>query len=229
MFQMDLTRRAAAHLARLEAQGFDVYATDDFTEIEELVQQTGKPLRSPMFDLRRNDFTERRAFWLFLRMGDAFVAGIAAQSIPLGEERFESYVRRTTDTQYDIKADLERVARPLNERLRGHLIYMGDLHITQAARGKRQILRDYVRLCVLLSAMTWPDYDWVFAHIPYEHRSLQDVYGFTSITHQAFTWGASKPELRDNSFAVIYQAKMDLMHALASDEPDHSTKDQRQG
>ena len=229
MFQMDLTSRAAAHLAKLKELGFDVYATDDFAEIEKLVQQTGKPFRSPMFDTRRNDFTEGRAFWLFLKQNGAVVGGLAAQSIPLGQESFGHYIARSTNGQYDIEAELEHVARPLNERLKGHLVYLGDLHITDAARGKRQVLREYVRLCVILSAMTWPSFDWVFAHIPYQHRSLQDIYGFASITHSAFRWGAERPFLRTDDMAVIYHAKIDLLHSLLIDDPDETAKNKRKG
>ncbi|MBU2980853.1 hypothetical protein KO498_03405 [Lentibacter algarum] len=226
---MKLTTRAAQHLAKLKALGFDVLATDDFAEIEELVQQTGKPFRSPMFDTRRNDFTEGRAFWLFLKLDGEIVGGLAAQLIGLGQESFEHYIARSTNAQYGIEADLEHVARPLNDRLRGDLIYLGDLHISDAARGKRQVLREYVRLCVILSAMTWPSFDWVFAHIPYQHRSLQDVYGFASITHGAFTWGASAPFLRTNDMAVIYHAKADLLHSLLIDDPDEAAKNKRKG
>ena len=78
MFQMDLTERAALYLARLKKLGYDVLASDDFAEIETLVQQTGKPFRSPMFDTRRNDFTEGRAFWLFLKKDGVIVGGMAA-------------------------------------------------------------------------------------------------------------------------------------------------------
>ena len=226
MFQMDLTERAALHLARLKKLGYDVLASDDFAEIETLVQQTGKPFRSPMFDTRRNDFTEGRAFWLFLKKGETIVGGLAAQQIPLGQESFEHYIRRTTSTQYNIEAQLHYVAPPLNERLRGTLIYLGDLHISDAARGKRQVLREYIRLCVILSAMTWPSFDWIFAHIPYQHRSLQDVYGFASITHSAFLWGEQRPMLRSDDMAVIYMAKMDLTHSLVGVEVEQAAKDQ---
>ncbi|MFY9320366.1 hypothetical protein, partial [Lentibacter algarum] len=227
MFQMDLTERAALHLARLKKLGYDVLASDDFAEIETLVQQTGKPFRSPMFDTRRNDFTEGRAFWLFLKKGETIVGGLAAQQIALGQESFEHYIRRTTSTQYNIEAKLEYVAPPLNERLRGTLIYIGDLHISDAARGKRQVLREYSRIAVILSALTWPRFDWMFAHIPHEHRSLQDVYGFSSITHSAFRWGEPRPMLRTDDMAVIYMAKMDLTHSLGIVELDQPTKDKR--
>jgi len=66
MFQMDLAERAAVHLAELRKLGFDVLASDDFEQIEELMQAAGSPFRTPMFDLRRNDFTKGEAFWLFL-------------------------------------------------------------------------------------------------------------------------------------------------------------------
>lgn len=229
MFQMDLTSRAAAHLAKLKELGYDVLATDDFAEVEGLVQQTGKPFRSPMFDTRRNDFTEGRAFWLFLKKDGEIIGGLAAQSIDLGQESFEHYIRRSTNAQYNIEADLQHVARPLNDRLKGQLIYFGDLHLSDAARGRRKVLREYCHVAVFLGALTWPHFDWMFAHIPYQHRSLQDVYGFTSITHGAFLWGEPRPFLREDDMAVIYQSKLDVLHDLRLVEPDHSTKDQRKG
>lgn len=214
MFQMQLTMKAADYLHDLHQHGYDVHASDDFEEIEDLVAATGKPRFSPMFDLNRNDFTCGRAFWLFLRKDGDVLAGLAAQSIRLGAESFERYIRRTTARQYGIDVDLRRVAAPLNERLRGDLIYFGDLHVSEGARGRRQVLRPYARLGMVLAAMTWPEFDWMFAHIPYQHRSLQDVYGMSMITHGAFEWGEPRPFLRRDDMAVIYQSKGDLRHSL---------------
>jgi len=224
MFQMDLTERAALHLARLKKLGYDVLASDDFAEIETLVQQTGKPFRSPMFDTRRNDFTEGRAFWLFLKKDGVIVGGMAAQYIPLGSENFENYVQRTSEAQYDLAAPLNFFARPVKERLKGNLIYFGDVFLTEGARGKRSVLREFCRLEKMLTAMTWPDFDWMFGHIPYPHRSLIDVYGFSLITHNAFHWNQPLPYSRTNDFALIYHSKSDLLHDLALGEADDAAE-----
>ena len=229
MFHMEATNLAAMHLAKLKALGFDVLATDDFKQVEAFVQQTGKPLRSPMFDTRRNDFTEGRAFWLFLKKGGQVVGGIAAQSIPLGSESFTHYIKRTTAAQYSIEVNLINVARPLEDRLKGHLIYLGDLHISDAARGKRQVLREFCGVAKYLCALTWPTFDWMFGHIPYEHRSLQDVYRFSQITHGAFTWGEPRPSLRTDDMAVVYHSKIDLLHDLYFQKAHDAAENQREG
>ena len=225
MFQMDLTSRAAGHLAKLKEFGCDVIATDDFAEVEALVKQTGKPLRSPMFDLQRNDFTQGRAFWFFLVRDGEVVGGLAAKNIPLGHEDFQDYIKRVSGPQFGVADPLDYVAAPIRSRLNGELIYFGELYFAANGRGRRSILREYSRMAVVLAAMTWPGFDWVYATIPYEQRSLQDVYGFPLITHGAFRWHDPVPYLHKNSHAMIYMSKLDFIHALAIDEADEATKD----
>lgn len=220
MFQMELTQRAAQHLGRLAELGYDVKAVDRFDEVEALVRETGKPLRSPMFDLRRNDFTEGRAFWFFLLKDGKPVGGLAAKLIELGDEGFEDYVKRVSGPQFGEGHALKEVARPIRARMSGDLIYFGELHVMDGARGQRRVLREYSRLAVALAAMNWPRFDWMYALIPYEQRSLQDLYGFPLITHGAFLWQEPVPYLHKNDQAMIYISRMDLRHQLAIGEPD---------
>lgn len=224
MFQMDLISRAATHLAKLKSFGYDVIATDSFSEVESLVAQTGKPFRSPMFDLRRNDFVQGRAFWLFLVRDGKVLGGLAAKSLPLGQETFEAYMRRVSGNQFDAEAPLASIAPPVLERLCGHLVYFGELHFSPEGRGRRSVLREYSRLAVVLAAMSWPDFDWMYATIPFEQRSLQDLYGFPIITHAAFKWREPVPYLHKNSHAMIYMSKLDFVHSLTVAEPDQAAK-----
>lgn len=224
MFQMDLTERAALHLARLKKLGYDVVASDDFAEIEHLVQQTGKPFRSPMFDLRRNDFHKGQAFCLFLVRDGEVIGGVAAKQVALGAESFWNYMQRVSERQFDMDAPLRAMAAPIGERVRGNLVYFGELHFAERMRGRRSVLREHSRLAIVLAAMTWPDFDWMYALIPYEHRSLQDVYGFAMITHHALTWCDPAPYLYRNDLAMVYSAKVDLLHQLAVGETDQPAK-----
>ena len=224
MFQMDLTNRAAAHLAKLKELGFDVIATDDFAEVERLVKQTGKPLRSPMFDLRRNDFTQGKAFWIFLTRDGLVVGGLAAKLIELGEESFEAYMHRVSGGQFGLERPLKDVAAPVNARLKGNLVYFGELYFADEGRGKLRVLKEFGRLSVILAAMTWPNFNWMYAMSRSEHRGMQQVFGFPMITHYALRWNDPKPYMHTDDQVLWYMQKVDLLHLLTIDETNEAAK-----
>ena len=64
LIELEIMRRAAPHLNTLEADGFKIFAPKDFTQIQELVKQTGREQQTPMLSMARNDFTLGSAFWL---------------------------------------------------------------------------------------------------------------------------------------------------------------------
>lgn len=215
MFQMDLTSRASVHLAELRRLGYDVLASDDFEQIEALMQKIGSPYRTPMFDVRRNDFNKGGAFWLFLMRRGVPVGGVAARAITLGSESFLDYMQRVSAAQFDMAQPLAGMAAPLTRRLQGRLVHFGALHMPEEIMENAAVMRSFCHMAVVLAAMSWPEFDWMFAFAPEAHGSLQAAFGFPIVTPYALNWHEPVPFSHANSEAVVYLSKLDLTHLLS--------------
>lgn len=215
MFQMDLADGAAVHLAELRKLGCEVMAIDDFGQIEARLEEIGSPYRAPMFDVRRNDFTQGDAFWLFLMRRGKPVGGVAARHIDLRDESFFDYVQRVSGEQYGAEAPLHSMAPPLKTRLGGRLVQLDRLHLADEDLAKPALMRAFGHMVVVLSAMTWPEFDWMYSFAPEAHGALQAAYGFPVVTPHALTWRPPVPFLHANSEAVIYLSKLDFLHLLS--------------
>lgn len=177
LVELEIVRPVAPHLAVLKSESFQVCAPTDFTEI---VQQTGRALQTPMMSISRNDFTLGTAFWLFLKLDGKCAGGCAAHFIDLRDEPFEQYLRRTSKEQYGRQNDpITTVARPVSQEIRGRRVYLGELEIHLKYRGKLRALSAFVRMLQSISAIKWPDFDWMYVFIPFDHFKLTRRYGFT--------------------------------------------------
>ena len=204
LIELEIMRRAAPHLNTLEADGFQIFAPKDFTQIQDLVRQTGRGQQTPMMSIARNDFTLGNAFWLFLMVDGKCVGGCAAHMIDLRDESFEHYLRRTSKEQYNCEEDpIDQVARPVAQEINGRVVYIGELELHPRYRGKIGALSAFIRVMQALIAVKWPDFDWMFAFIPFDHVKLTGKYGFTWQMPYAVRWKKPAPEGRLDSHWII--------------------------
>jgi hypothetical protein len=204
LIEMQLVRKAAPHLQMLDNEGFQLYAPTDFREIPDLVAQTGRAAQSPMMSLSRNDFTQGNAFWLFLMVDGVCVGGCAAHLIDLRDEPFEAYLRRSSQALYGRDEDpIDSIARPVCTEIKGKLIYFGELEIHRQYRGRIKALAAFTRIIQALAVMKWPDFDWMYAYVPFEHVKLTGIYGFTWQMPYAIRWKKPVPPGRlDNHWMI---------------------------
>lgn len=211
MIELDVTRRAHEYLGALAAQGYDVTIPEDYQDIPALVLRTGRPQQNPMHALSRNDFAKDDAFWLFLTKEGRVVAGCAAVRYDLRSDDFEGFLRRTSAQQYGRHDPIERVAPPVLERLRGELIYVGEMQVHPEFRGNLPVLRAYAGMMLSLSALKWP-FDFMYAFVPTQHRRLIEVYGFNWWVEQAISWRAPAPPGRLSSHILCGISAKDFAH-----------------
>ncbi|MEP4195960.1 MAG: hypothetical protein ABJL99_10035 [Aliishimia sp.] len=212
MLEMEITQVAARCLSRLKFEGFDVLACDDFERVSDLFPETGRHAQTPMMDVRRLDFTQGQAFWLFVTQEDAVVGGLAAKSIKLKNERFDDFLRRTTKHQYGFELDpIAEVATPVVEAISGDLIYFGELEFKSDFRGNASVLRDVSRVSKCLAAMRWPDFDWMYSFIPDEHFKFAKAYDFNLVVPEAIRW-SSAPSGRLNSHWIMANNSSQFIH-----------------
>lgn len=219
MFQKDLIVQSAAILRRLNEQGHDISVADDFEAIQQWIREKKRGPQNPKISLERNDFTKGEAFWVFLEIEGERRGTLAARHFDLGGERLGDYLRRTSNAQFGGGRDVvAKVAPSASEMIGGKMIFFGDLLIDVDARGSRQILAAYCRITMILAAMTWSDFDWMYAFITKKHVRLADLYGFTYRVPRIITWRKPIPEGRDDTHVLIAIPAADFWHMLATGE-----------
>lgn len=211
MIELDVTRRAHEYLGALTAQGYDVTVPEDYREIPALVLRTGRPFQNPMHAVSRNDFGKDDAFWLFLTKDGQAVAGCAAVFYDLRHDDFADFLRRTSAQQYQRHDPIERIAPPVLERLRGRLIYVGEMQVHQDFRGNLPVLRAYARMMLSLCALKW-SFDFIYAFVPTQHRRLIELYGFNWWVERAIEWRPPEPAGRLSSHILCGISAGDFGH-----------------
>jgi hypothetical protein len=203
----------------MNERGLSFYEPHSFDEVPTLLAEVGKQFEHPMTALKRNDFTLGQAFWLFLRKEGKCIASISAKLTDLNGEAFGSYIRRTTDNQYDVPSgSIRSVAEALDQRLSGRLIYFGGIEFSANERGSRAILADFSQFARLLGASYW-EFDWMYTIIAYKHRRLADDYGFHWRIRNALEWRDPAPTGRENSQMFLLTEARDFAHDLRAVQP----------
>lgn len=217
MREQDIIQAVAPFFEEIERMGYEVQATSDFAKIMELVPQTGRQAQTPMMSLMRNDFTEATAFWLFLYKDGEVVGGIGAKYEQLGEESFGSYLRRTSRMQYGCDSDpIDQVAQPVDEMIKGDIVYIGELEFQREHRGNLSLLEAFMRVHQGLCAVKWNRIDWVYAIVPEEHQRFSWLYGFMLSVPGAITWRDPVPEGRLDSHVLLATQGRYLRHVLVN-------------
>lgn len=219
LIELEIAKRSAPLLRLLQDKGYDILAPRDFASIHALVAQTGRPSQSPMLSLARNDFSQGDAFWLFLMQDGVSVGGCAARYFDLKSESLDAYLRRTSQQQYQCANDpIGRIAAPVGREMGGKMIYMGELQLRDTHRGNFAVVGAFVRLLQAISAIKWPEFDWMYALIPHEHRRIIPHYGYNLQIPQAITWREPVPAGRKNSHILAALKRSHFDHIWSLDE-----------
>lgn len=194
-----LAKAASKYLRYLEGAGYAVEMSTDFEGVVSAAAETGRNHQLPTFCVERVDHTETSAFWLFLTLDGARVAGVAAILQDIGRENFASYLRRVARHQYPNPSGeaISVVASPLGDEVGGRLAYIGELSVRRDRRGRHKELAAFMRLLQVMVLLEW-GVEWTYAFVPDTHMRAQLArqYGFSRYYPKAQTWVTPVPELR---------------------------------
>lgn len=213
IFELNVLQKSAPILTSIEKRGYRIIAPEDFSQVPGLVSQTGRIQQTPMLSVTENDFTLGNAFYLFLQHEGRAIGGAASRLIDLHGESFETYIRRSSQYQYHRDADpIATVARPVAQEIGGQIIYLGELQFSEEHRGNPLVLGNFVRLLQALSALKWPNFDWMYAFVPRSHAKLASLYGFTWQIPNAITWKDPAPRGRKDDHCMLAISKPHFDH-----------------
>ncbi|MEL7114479.1 MAG: hypothetical protein AAGP08_02635, partial [Pseudomonadota bacterium] len=139
------------------------------------------------------------------------VGGCAACRYDLRGDDFGDFLRRTSAQQYGRADPIQSVAAPVLDRLKGQLIYIGELQLHPSFRGQIAVLRAYTGMLQALAVMKW-DFDFMYAFVPIEHRRLIEIYGFNWWCDNAILWRGTPPPGRRNDHILCGTSKVDFRH-----------------
>ncbi|UYV37562.1 hypothetical protein N4R57_00055 [Rhodobacteraceae bacterium D3-12] len=219
MLHKEIIVQSAALLRTLNEAGFDCEAEDDFARITRWLAQEEKLSQNPKISLVRNDFVAGSAFWTFLLQGEDRVGRLAARYYDLNGETLGSYLERTSNAQFGGGREVvDYIAPSVSQLIGGRLIFFGDLEVSLRTRTSRKTLSAYARLTMVLSGMTWPDFDWMYGFVTKQHARQAELYGFTYRVPRVVTWKKPIPEGREDTHVLVAIPAADFWHMLRTGE-----------
>lgn len=216
--QLNVLARCATYFALLQGLGYEVNSPRDFNSINRMVAQTGRKKQTPMMSISRNDFAQGDAFWLFLLKDGVAVACASARQVNLGDERADSYLRRTFSAQYENENQIGKIALPVSEELTGRLIYFGELEFHPDHRKQPGVLSAFVRILQAEAFSFWPNFDTIFAFVPKEHVRLMWNYGFTTYVPSAVEWNDPVPNGRRSDHCLVTTKRSHFINLWSIDD-----------
>lgn len=219
MLHKEIILQSAALLQTLNEAGFDCDAEDDFANITRQLARENKLAQNPKISLLRNDYVKGSAFWSFLLHEGERVGRLAARYYDLKGEPLGDYLVRTNNAQFGGGREVvDFVAPSVSQMIGGRLIFFGDLDISLRERTSRKTLSAFARLTMVLSGMTWPDFDWMYGFVTKQHARQAELYGFTYRVPRVLTWKEPVPKGRDNTHVLVAIPAADFWHMLRTGE-----------
>lgn len=194
------------------ADGLVVHVEQDFETVPKIIETIGKPYLTPKMSPFYNDFTGENCFWLLLKKDDQVVAAAGARLDDLGTGSITEYWRRTMRRHYG-QGETEmvtQIAPPLEQDLKGRLVYFGDLYFSRSAGRSLKTVRRFVLIGHMISALKWnPDWTYAFLREDDVRRGGNFHYGFNRYIPDAQFW-LDPPAPRENTEYCVMINRRDL-------------------
>lgn len=189
----------------LKEDGYKIRAVEDFQTIGRVAEILGKPYLTPKLSPLMNDFTPNNCFWLLLEKDEEVIAAGGCRFDDLGKMKLSEFWKNNIARNY--RGDnrvISSVAAPVDEALRGRLVYFGDLIIEQKNRGRTKVLRRFTHFAQAFAMLKFdPDFSYAFIRNKDAGRGAMGAYGFNSIIHSAQRW-TNAPDYHRDDDAVLY-------------------------
>jgi hypothetical protein len=195
----------------LRASGFSVEINSDLRLLDQAKLLTRGFRVAPMHDAEVCDFSGERAFWMSLIDGAGKIVGLQAYRCDdittsladwLPSMMIGVYMRRQ---EIMVPAPTRPSVASIAGRLRGQLVYEGELWLSKDVKGKR-VFDCFTRLGFLLSYLKWnPDAIWALTSEQMARHGHLGRIGFTTIERGFLRWQWASKDID----AVEYLAAID--------------------
>lgn len=207
----------------LESKGYRI--TEEVAEGPFIEEMAGIGKVAPSAPLRRDttDLTGTSSYWLALRRGDDLVGTVAARVDDVDD--FEDFAERglrrywLTDPESQVSVTLPEHLR----RMRGQLVYMGDMFFRKGESGDREKTFCFVHAAHCLTFVKWPRATMAYAFLRAADGLVKcGEYGFTSGIHYDVAEWVNPPTYRSSRecLAMITRADFESNMAALIRRPD---------
>ena len=193
---------------RFRELGLRIRQFNDFSKIDDLVKEIGKPYLTPQLSPNWHEFTEETAFWLIAEeMDGAPVAMMGVRLDQLGGETLADYwVRQLTRLLGEEKKSPidTRHFPPVGRQIKGNVVYFGDLFIKPSGRGAPRFpLRAFSVMAYSLAMVQW-NVEWFYAFATDKHarQGVQAQYMMVRSYPFVHYWDEPRPQRTDTDWVM---------------------------
>ncbi len=218
MLELEKSMLLAQASQRLHDAGFECAVTVNAGEVAAMLRELEKPYITPYLSPGYNDFTWSSSFWFVVRCEGRLVAMGGVRFDDIGDEPIAEYWTRIFARHYGPgkPGEIHSIAKPITEKVKGKLAYMGDLYVAKDWRGKRSYIKDAMVICHLIVSLRWsPDWTYAFLREKDVQRGASALYGFTWVVPNSKLF--VDPKLpRSNGECCALISRADLEHWVKS-------------
>ena len=191
---LGIARLIAKLEAKLLATGYRVGVSSDFAQLDKTKLELRKARVGPMHDADVCDFSDERAFWMSLIDSNGQTVGIQAYRCDYVDTSLADWLPNYMIGVYMRREEIMMPSHPkpprgsISWRLRGRLVYEGELWIAPAAKGKN-VFDSFARLGMLLCIVKWnPDAIWGLASEKMANHGHVGRIGYTILERGFLRW-----------------------------------------
>jgi len=178
----------------LSSKGLYISQSTDFKLLNETrLKVRGEPVGA-MHDHRLCDFTGERAFWMGLHDENGNTVGLQAYRLDYVETSLADWLPNYMIGVYMRRNEVMIPSHPspprgsISERLRGKLVYVGELWLDKQIKG-RNAFDIFTRLGLFMTAIKWnPDAIWGLASEQMARHGHLGRIGFTILERGVLRW-----------------------------------------
>jgi hypothetical protein len=195
----------------LRAAGFCVEISSDLRQLDQTKLNVRGSRVGPMHDADVCDFSHERAFWMALLDGDGNTVGLQAYRCDeittsladwLPNMMIGIYMRRQ---ELMVPSTSKANTSSIAQRLRGCLVYEGELWLSKDVKGKR-IFDCFTRLGFLLSCIKWnPDAIWALTSEQMARHGHLGRIGFTTIERGFLRWQWASKDIDPVEYLAVIE------------------------
>ncbi len=208
----------------LVAQGLEVGVSSDMVAFAEAKRSARNVEPAPMHDHSVCDFSDDRAFWMWLKDRSGRIVGLQAYRIDRVDLNLTEWCANYMIGVYMRRGELmvPSHARPpkgsMADRLTGRLVYHGELWVERELKNRR-IIELFSKLGSLLVLLKWnPDAIWALTGFHMATRGYASRMGYPYIERGFLRWQWHSDNVEEVEYLAV--AERDFLEQIVEESSE---------
>ena len=208
---LGIARLCAKLEEKLAAAGYSVELSSDFILLDKTKQELRQAKVGPMHDAEVCDFSNERAFWMRLVDDKGKTVGTQAYRCDYVDTSLADWLPNYMIGVYMRRAEVMMPSHPkpprgsISWRLRGRLVYEGELWLAPSAKGKN-VFDSFTRLGMLLCIVKWnPDAIYALTSEKMANHGHLIRIGFSNIERGTLRWEWASKDVEPVEYLAVVE------------------------